>query len=68
MTIHDDALSAFHAVYDQEFERSRNLLAIADTELLELRTGKAAFVAEVERLSSTCLLEARETQLHRPLR
>lgn len=51
MTIHDDARAASEAVYDRELERYRNLLSIADTELAQLRTDKATYVAEVERLS-----------------
>lgn len=50
MTIHDDARAAFESVYDTELARYQNLLSIADTELVQLRTDKATFVAEVERL------------------
>lgn len=51
MTIHDDARAAFESVYDTELARYQNLLSIADTELVQLRTDKATFVVEVERLS-----------------
>lgn len=64
MTIHDDARTAFESVYDRELERYRALLAIADTELVQLRTDKATFVAEVERLSAViATLEARIKEL-----
>lgn len=57
MTIHEDALSAFQAVYDERIaeleaivEHLESSLEIADDELELIRTDKAALVAEVERL------------------
>lgn len=64
MSIHDDARAAFESVYDAEIARYRNLLAIADTELVQLRTDKATYVAEVERLSQEIVsLEERIAEL-----
>lgn len=64
MTIHDDARVASEAVYDRAIDRYRSLLEIADQELSLLRTDKASYVAEVERLMAViATLEARIREL-----